>query len=125
MIKLFTDDLSSTLDSFSGKTLNLGTQNEPPAANDELKRYINSGFEVSVNGKVLALNYLGKQQEDDATWVYLESEKVGKVKSIGLTNSLLTERFEDQANLINLKVHEEKEALTLRKGKVSGTVTFD
>lgn len=125
MIKLFTDDLSTALDSFSGKTLNLGTEKEPPAANDELKRYINSGFEISVNGKILVLNYLGKQQEDDATWVYLESEKVGKVKSVDVTNSLLTERFEDQANLINLKVRGQKEALTLRKGKVSGAVTFD
>ena len=125
MIKLFTDDLSTTLDAFAGKALNLGTQKEPPSANDALKKYIGSGFEISVNGKPVVLNYLGKQQEDEATWVYLESEKLGKVKQVGVVNSLLTERFDDQANLINLKVNGDKEALTLRKGQTSGLVSFE
>ena len=124
MIKLFTDDLSSTLDSFAGKALSLGTQKETPAANDALKNYVASGFEITVNGKLVVLNYLGKQQEDDATWVYLESDRLGKVKQVEVVNSLLTERFDDQANLINLKVKGENEALTLRKGKERGQVTF-
>ena len=125
MIKLFTDDLSTTLDSFSGKALNLGTRKETPSANDALKKYVESGFEITVNGKLIVLNYLGKQQEHDATWVYLESDKLGKVKQVEVANSLLTERFDDQANLINLKVKGENEALTLRKGKARGQVTFN
>ncbi len=125
MIKLFTDDLASTLDHFSGKNLYLGTQKEPPAANEELKNYIETGFILSVNGKKTPLNYLGKQQEDDATWIYLESEKLGKIRSIEVTNSLLTDVFDDQANLINLSIGEEKQALTLRKGKVSGVIDLE
>jgi hypothetical protein len=125
MIKLFTDDLSTALDAFTGKALNLGTQKEPPSANDELKKYVESGFEITINGKPVVLNYLGKQQEDDATWVYLESGKQGKVKQIGVVNSLLTERFDDQANLINLNINDEKDALTLRKGQTGGKVEFD
>lgn len=125
MIKLFTDDLSTTLDTFAGKALKLGTQKEPPSANDALKKYVESGFEIIVNGKPVVLNYLGKQQEDDATWVYLESEKVGKIKELEVVNSLLTERFNDQSNLINLEVKGEKEALTLRKGQTQGKVEFD
>jgi hypothetical protein len=122
MIKLFTDDLSSTLDSFAGKALSLGTQKETPAANDALKNYVASGFEITVNGKLVVLNYLGKQQEDDATWVYLESGKLGKVKQVEVVNSLLTEKFDDQANLINVNIDQVKNALTLRKGQVNGTI---
>ena len=125
MIKLFTDDLSTTLDSFSGKKMNLGTQEEPSSANDELMRYVESGFGIKVNEKQIVLNYLGKEKEDDATWVYLESEKVGRIKSITVTNTLLIEMFDDQANLINLKVDGENEALTLRREQVSGTIKMD
>ena len=125
MIKLFTDDLSEALNQRYGTNFMLGTASEPPNANDRLKEYVNGQFAISVNGKPMALNYLGKQQEDDATWIYIESERVGKIKSITVSNPLLTDLFDDQTNLINVKVDGKKEGLTLRKGETVGEVDFN
>lgn len=125
MIKLFTDDLSEALNQKYGTNFMLGTASEPPNANDRLKEYVNGQFSISVNGKPVELNYLGKQQEDDATWVYIESERVGKIRSMAVSNPLLTDLFDDQANLINVKVEGKKGGLTLRKGETTGEVKFN
>ena len=125
MIKLFTDDLSIGLNGHAGTDLKLGTQNEPPNANDQLKKYVLEKVSILVNGRPTELNYLGKQQEGDATWIFIESERVGKVNTVEIANPLLIDLFEDQANLINLNINGKKSGMTLRKGETSGKKEFN
>ena len=54
-------------------------------------------------GRVYELNYLGAEVEDDVMWCYLEVEKVKKVKSITVTNTVLHEVWEDQENLVHFR----------------------
>ena len=125
MIKLFTDDLATAMIEKFNTNVVIGTPDEPPLTNDQIKEFVLSQFDLRVNETPLELNYLGKQQEEDATWIFIESDRVGKVRSISVDNPLLTDQFDDQANLVNININGEKEGLTLRKGKVSGSVSFD
>jgi hypothetical protein len=60
--------------------------------------------------------YLGKEAQLDATWCYLEIEKVGNVKKIEIENTLMLSEFEDQTNLVNLNIDGRKKSGIGRKG---------
>jgi hypothetical protein len=86
----------------------IGTAAEPPQVNELIESYIQKHFLLKVNGKEVAYNYLGKEAELDATWCYVEVKNVLKVQSLEVQNTLLTEAFDDQTNMVNLNINGRK-----------------
>jgi hypothetical protein len=124
-VRVFTDDMSKGLDDFSGAKLNFGSPMESPNVEDKLPEYLKQHFTIQADGKPVSYKYLGKELEDDATWIYLESGKIKASKSVEITNTILTDHFEDQANIINLNIRGQKNTLGLNKGTPSGTIELD
>ena len=116
-IKLFTDDLTVALQKAGApKKLELGTEAEPPQANELIESYLRAHFKLMVNGKPTEFNYLGKEAELDATWCYVEVKNVRKVQSLQVDNSFMLEAFDDQTNMVNLKINGRKKSGLARKG---------
>ena len=124
-LRVFTDDMSSGLDGFTGQNLNFGTPMESPNVNEKLPEYLNTRFKIQVDGKPVKYKYLGKELEDDATWIYLESEKTKPSKSIQVTNSVLTELFDDQGNIIHIHIRGKKHTLGLSKENITDTAELN
>jgi hypothetical protein len=119
-IKLFTDDLTSALIQAGAPTnLELGTEAEPPAANELVAAYLQRHFLIKVNGKDQSFKYLGKEPEMDATWCFLEIYSVKTVNELEVVNSCLLEAFDDQTNMVNLNVNGRKKSGLARKGKAN------
>ena len=115
-IKLFTDDLLVALEQAGAPKMELGTENEPPEANELIESYLKAHFKLTVNGKPTDFNYLGKEAELDATWCFLEVNDVKKVQTIEVQNTVLLEAFDDQTNMINLNINGRKKSGLARKG---------
>ena len=96
--------------------MELGTEAEPPAANEYIESYLRQHISLTVNGKPVEYKYLGKESQLDATWCYLEVEKVGNVKKLEVENSIMLAEFEDQTNLVNLNIKGRKKSGLARKG---------
>ncbi len=122
-VKLFTDDLTVALEKPGGVKLHIGTPNEPPKANELIANYLKQHVLLKVNGKDVVFNYLGKEAETDATWCYLEVQNVAKVQTLEVQNTLLLESFDDQTNMVNLKINGRKKSGLARKG--STRLKFD
>lgn len=120
-VRAFTDDMSTGLDDFAGAKLNFGTPLESPNVNEKLPEFLKKHFKIEVDGKAVNYKYLGKEREDDATWIYLESEKVKPSKTVQVTNTLLTSLFDDQNNIINLNIRGQKNTLGLNRDKPTGS----
>lgn len=116
-IKLFTDDLMLGLEQSGAPKMEVGTENEPPRANEYIENYLKTHLKIKVNGKPAAYTYLGKEAEAEATWCFVEVPKVRKVKTMEVENTFLLQTFDDQINMVNLNINGRKASGLSRRGK--------
>jgi hypothetical protein len=115
-VRLFTDDLCVALENAGAPKMELGTQSEPPAANEYVEAYLKKHLSFTINGKALEYKYLGKEAQLDAIWCYVEIEKIGKIRKLEVENTLMLTDFEDQTNMVNLNIANRKKSGIGRKG---------
>ncbi len=124
--RLFVDDMETAIKQIDGKQkLNILDKAFTPKLDVFFKKYFSKKLFITVNGKVLAVTYLGHEIEGDAVWCYLETEKVKKIKTVEIKNELLFETFTDQSNIIHIKIAGETRSLKLTNQQRKGTVIFD
>lgn len=121
--KIFMDDLETHIEESlkaKGKEVNLklGTPQEHPEADRYLAEYLAAHFKLLINGKAYKANFLGKEYEDVACWLYVEIPNVPKPKSIDLTDSFLMDKYDDQSNLVNFTFPQKKGSMRFVQGKV-------
>ena len=87
--------------------------------NDALiEQYIRKSFVLTDSQKKPAnIHYIGKEQEEDATWVYLEVPIKSPWDGYRLQNSTLMEVFDDQVNMTNVKYASDKKTFLFKKGQ--------
>lgn len=121
-IRIFPDDLDRALLERSGIRTQLATELEHEMADSLLMVYLLEDFSLEVNGKKLRLDYLGKEPESDAIWCYLESSKVAAPETITVRNTILTEYFMDQVNIIQVYHGKWNKGLMLDRNQDSGSL---
>jgi hypothetical protein len=108
-LRVFTDDLE--------KTLSLNNQNKKfvienaDKNNPFIEQYIRKHFLViTPKNQKLNYQYVGKEKEGDATWIYLEMPVNEPVKGCKIQNDVLIDSFDDQTNIVNIFVNNEKKS---------------
>lgn len=94
------------------------------SSNDLIKNYFKERFKLVVNGKEQAYNFLGYEHEGAAIYVYVEVEKVKKLKSISVKNEVLLQLFDDQVNLVHVKVDGKIRSMKLEEGNESDVLEY-
>ncbi|MCO5724826.1 DUF6702 family protein [Robiginitalea marina] len=124
--RIFTDDLEEALLQRYDFRGNLGTPEESPLAGQYIERYFQSRFEVQVNDSPRAFTFLGTRYDKDLVICYLEVPDVpgATLKSVGVRNDLLTEIFEEQKNLVHLKVLGKKKSFVLIRENNKGMLNL-
>ncbi|KAA0990826.1 DUF6702 family protein [Dyadobacter aurulentus] len=115
-IRIFTDDLERALSqSNNGQRFMIRNDDK----NDPfVEKYIRRAFVLNdIQKKPAEIRYVGKEQEEDATWIYLEIPFQGKLEGYQLRNIALLEVFEDQVNMTNLKFASDKKTFLFKKGQ--------
>ena len=123
-VRLFTDDLEECVREKTGRPLNLDTGKEYPSADVLINEYIQGGFRIEVNGEPVSLEYLGREHEPGVTWCYLESRVLEPVSEISVVNSIMTELYSTQSNIVHIQVGKEKKSLLLGPEKLFGKAAF-
>jgi hypothetical protein len=114
-MRIFPDDLDRALFDLHGLETHLGTSLEPVQADSLAGRYLRMHFRVEADGKQVPFTYLGKETESDAIWFYLESAPVEPPHTMRIRNSILTEQFEDQVNIVQVYAGEWNRGLLLTR----------
>lgn len=104
MLHLFIDDIEDALALQGVKGLQLGTDKEAAQTNERLAAYLRQHFILTLNGIKLNFQFLGKETTDDLTavWCYLLVEQVALPRDLRIQNSLLTDLFDDQKNILTV-----------------------
>lgn len=124
-LRVFTDDLETAI----RNQLNQPevTILEPiGSTTDKLTwAYLQGKLNVTLDGKKQVLKYLGHEKDEDAMVFYIQVQPVKAWETIELKNSVLTELYSDQSNLVNVTVKEETKSLRLMRDNPSGKLSFD
>lgn len=116
-LRVFTDDLELSLNNQFNKTFLIGNNQELEQTNTYLIAYLKSKFHIKINGNFYEYQFIGKEIENDITFIYLEIKKIKKIKSIDITNTIFFETFENQQHIIKIKTAEKHKNLILFKDK--------
>ncbi|MGV3460026.1 MAG: DUF6702 family protein [Flavobacterium sp.] len=122
--RLFVDDIEATLNKKYGKRFYFTSKQELPEAEDYLKKYLAEKMEISINGKVQPVKFIGRELEDDVLICYYTIAAPAEVKSIKVSNSILMESFGEQQNIIHAKINGNRKSLLLTNDKREGTLEF-
>jgi hypothetical protein len=93
-IKVFTDDLIQAL------KMPIGTKMSDPKNEEVLMQYVRRSFFLKIDGKPVEYNLAGTEDDADLTWIYLQVENCIPQHQIAATNTILTEIFSDQVNMM-------------------------
>jgi len=121
-IRIFPDDLDRALLERTGIYTQLATELEHRDADSLLMLYLLEDLTLEVNGTKLALDFLGKEPESNAIWCYLESTKVATPGTITVHNSILTEYFPEQVNIIQVYRGKWNKGLLLDRDQMTGSL---
>ncbi len=129
-MKIFADDLEETLNEKPYRAdrqpyVDVLNPKDTAMLNRIVEGYIAKHFEIMVNDKTAKPVYLGYEMEGMAMWCYLEVEDVKKVESIKVRNSILTESFDDQTNIVHVDYHNDIKSMKLAGNDLEGEVTFE
>ncbi len=114
--KIFIDDFEKALEDTYGINLHLGTPQEHPDTERYVREYMDTHFRVKIDNQAAKAEYLGKEADLEAVWVYREIQGLPAFKSISLLNTCLFASFDDQKNLVHVKYGSHLKSFFFKKG---------
>jgi hypothetical protein len=124
--RIFIDDMEEVLQARYDFEAGLATEEESTMSDTYIKKYFNTKFKVVVNGKNMNINFLGRRYDKDLVVCYLEVTDVSasELRSVEIENTLLTDIFEEQRNLVHFKVKGAKKSVVLTSDNTKGLLNL-
>lgn len=116
---LFVEDLELDMVAAGApEKLEIGTEREHPETERYLTEYLKQNFVVNWNNNPLELEIVGYELADDlhGLWIYFLTEVDKAPTSIEVVNSLITETYADQKNIVKI-FNGDKRSATLLMSK--------
>lgn len=104
-MKVFIDDIENAIKESEDIDLRLGTPDEIESAETYIAEYVASNFGLETDGVARPHTYVGREYEDDALWIYLESREVPSFRTVEIFNRMLIDTYPRQRNIINVYLH--------------------
>lgn len=107
-VKIFIDDLETALAERNVEGLYIGTEKESEDSAIYVNEYLQDVIIISLGVDTLRSEFIGKELSEDlsAIWCYLKFENVTSCTDLNVTNSILTEIFDDQKNIFSFSTEE-------------------
>ena len=108
-LRVFSDDLEKALSANHQNqkfVFEINDKNDP-----FVEQYIRKHF-IITNPKNQERNYqyIGKEKEGEAIWIYLEMPLIDSLKGSKIQNDVLMEFFDDQTNIVNIFINNDKKS---------------
>lgn len=120
-MKIFTDDLEKAC-SPNGAALFLGSEKEIANADYLIESYLMKNFKIKLNDQPVLMTYIGKEIDPELSQVYFEFRFADAPTTISVTNTVLFEHFQDQKNIIDIRMNGWYRTVFLTRERSSETV---
>lgn len=118
--RIFTDDLNTAISKKYNRKSTLNSENETLEDIEFLKKYFSEKIILNINGKPKPMRFLSKEVEENVLVCYFNCDEISKIKTFEITNSTLTEIFEEQQNIVQLNIKNKKQTLLLTSETIKG-----
>ena len=124
--RIFIDDLETALNARYEVDAQLASEKEIEQSDELINKYLNTKVSIKINGQERSFVFLGKEYKDDLVICYMELSNIvlSELRSIEVRNDLLTEFFEEQQNVVHLKIGENKKSFILVRENNKGMLNF-
>lgn len=111
--RIFIDDLENTFRKRYDEHITLATKNESKEVVIYLERYLKDKINIKINGKTVDFKFIGKEYDNDIVFCYLEVINIEQIRSFEIINKVLFDSFDDQQNIVKLKINDKNESFIL------------
>lgn len=120
-MRIFTDDLElSVRNARNEPDLDLLNPGKGRSTEMLISEYVMPRFSVVIDGKKQNLKFLGIEMETDAIVCYIQAPDVKRWRVMEVTNTVITETYDDQSNLVHLTVKGKVRSHRLTRHQPSG-----
>jgi hypothetical protein len=120
MTRIFTDDLNTAISKKYNRKSTLTSDKETPEDIEFLKKYLSEKIILTINGKPKPMRFLSKEVDENVLICYFNCDEISKIKTFEITNSALTEIFDEQQNIVQLNINSKKQTLLLTYETIKG-----
>jgi len=111
--RIFIDDLENAFRTRYSENLTFATKNEAKEVQMYLERYLKDKMLIKINGKTVDFKFVGKEYDNDIVFCYLEVSNVNEINSFEIRNKVLFDSFDEQQNIVKLKMNEDFKSFIL------------
>ena len=124
--RIFIDDLESAIRAEKNlPSLDILNPANELKTKDLVQEYLSHHFKIKLDGKEQKMNFLGYEEENIAFVCYIEIENIIDFKILEVENSIITEMFSDQSNLVHVTYNGPIKSARLMKDKPIEKFTFE
>lgn len=120
--RIFVDDLNKALQLKYSKTTHIGESTESTEDIGLMNKYLLAHFTIKVNGIAKPILYVRKELDHNVVVGYYKINDITKITSLSIHNSVLTDVFSDQQNIIQATFNGKKESLLLTAENIDGVL---
>jgi hypothetical protein len=124
IINVFMDDIEKAVNTDYDINLQLTTKNELSNADEYFEKYLNETLHFKHSNQALTYNFLGHEYEGDLVYFYLEIENVTAPQPLEVSNQILVKYFEDQQNVVKMKIGKKRKSKILNKKNDKALLKF-
>lgn len=124
--RIFTEDLNALLKKRYDIDAKLGTDEENKLAELYLEKYLRLKLAININGQSLNYTILGKKVTDDMVVFFIEIpwEEESTIDNMLVVNSILTDVYEEQQNVLHIKLQGIRKSFLLIKENPEALLNF-
>lgn len=130
-IKLFASDIEQSFLHEKENVLGIRENSKNEKVKKNLEKYIFSKFSIKINGKPIDISLVklvfetSERIEEELFICEFEAFDISNINSIKVSNSILTERFDSQTNIVFIIANGKWETLNLDRRISHGEITYD
>jgi hypothetical protein len=111
--KIFTNDFEATLERNYKTKIDLTHPADKAAIDRFVSDYIRKRLSLKVDGKPVALSYVGFESQEEAVLSFFQVDNVPGLKRLDITNSILHDFSDQQINIIHCTVAGKRQSTKL------------
>jgi len=122
--RLFYDDVEDVLKERYDSSIVVDATYDQEKLDGYLSKYLSQKLKLTVNAVEQKTTFVGKEFEDDYVVCYVEITNIEAVKSLEIENTLLTDLFPEQKNMVHTKINKKKKSFLLTRENAKGLLKF-
>lgn len=122
--RIFIDDLEKALTKKHNKNINLTSSRELPDADVLIEGYLKEKVKIFINNKPQNITFLARELEGDVLILYTKIAISKKINTFEIYNSLLTEVYQDQQNIVHTNINSNKKSILLTNTELKEKIDY-